>query len=371
MKRFGLAIMVLILGAGTLSGCDVTANKTALIYGKYQGELSALTYEQLQNKIAGDDNFIVFQTPNSACTCWTSFRDSILQPYLESNHIRVYTIAFAQFYDINNVKRDTFGITLSASSQTLAIFKDGNLKLMREYNSTHKIWSSADSFLAYINELVIKPTIIDIDLALLQTLYAQNNTFSILYYDEGSESTFLRREFLKQYSLKNYLTMNTLYSLNTNIEGIKLDIAGEFDDEQWQTFKDSYGLSSLNNSLYGWGDGFVPTFQYIEPDGVNTNGEIIKTQAVYLNDVLTPTSAPDTYQVVESFYSSARSSVLSYLSSFEGTKVLEGLIVTGADTQVIGTSTIWQQEKAALYHDPILKAFLDERLPLVTHKLDV
>ncbi len=367
MKRFGLALMILTLGAGMLSGCDAAANKTALIYGKFQGELAALTYDQLQDKIDGDDNFIVFQTPNSACTCWTSFRDSVLQPYLESNHIRVYTIAFAQFYDINNVKRDTFGITLNASSQTMAIFKDGNLKLVREYNTTHKIWSSADSFLTYINELVINPTIIDIDLAILQTLYAQNNSFSILYYDEGSESIFLRREFLKQYGLENYSAMNTLYSVNTNVEGIKLDIAGENDDEQWQTFKDVYGLSSLNNPVYGWGDGFVPTFQYIEPDGVSTNGEIIKSQAVYLNDVLTPTSAPDTYQVMESYYSSDRSSVLSYLSAFDGTKVLEGLVVTGSDTQVVGTNTIWQQEKAAVYHDPILKAFLDERLPLVTH----
>lgn len=367
MKRFGFTLMALVLAAGILSGCDANANKTPLIYGQYQGELVALSYEQLTAKINNDDNFVVFQTPSSACTCWTSFRDTIITPYIEDNHIRIFTVPFGQFYNVDNTKRDTYGITLSASSPTLAIYKDGNLKVMREYNSTHKIWASSDSFITYINELVINPTIIDITLENLNNLYIQTASFSLVYYDENSESTFLRQKFLKAYALDNSQTKNNLYALNTNVEGIKLDVDNDYNEGQWQAFKDAHGLSALNNVTYGWDNGFVPTFQYIEPNGVNTNGSVIKSQAVYLNDTLIDTESMNHFQIASSYYKTDRVSALTYLNSFTGTKVIEGLIIADTDTELQGTTRRWTFEKAAVYHDPLLRAFLDENLPKTTY----
>lgn len=361
MKRFGYIFSVLTLATTMLSGCDVNANKTALIYGKLLGELNDLNYVELSNKLDNGDNFLLFQTPNSNCTCWTSFRDSVLKPYIIENNIRAYTIPFAEFYS-NNVQRDTFGIALNSSSQTMAIYKDGIIKTMREYNSTHKIWTSSESFTTYINELLIAPTIIDLDLAQLQSLYTKEDSFSILFYDEGDASLYLKDNPLRNYALSHLNTMSTFYALQTNVQGIKLDDLGVYQEEQWQTFKDNYGLSTLNNQVFGYGDGFVPTLQYIEPDGIATNGDVIKAQSVYFNEVLANVATEGSYLVEDSYYTTERQSFLSYLDGFIGTSIIKGLEIPSSDTKLVGEQRIWLNEKAAVYHDPLLVAFLDYAL---------
>ena len=359
MKQIGYIFTALTLAATLLSGCDANANKTALIYGKLLGELNVLNYEELSDKLDNGDNFLLFQTPNSNCTCWTSFRDSILKPYIIENNVRAYTIPFAEFYDSENIKRDTFGIALNSSSQTMAIYKDGVIKTMREYNSTHKIWTSSESFNTYINELIITPTIIDLDLAQLQSLYTKENPFSVLFYDESEASLYLKDNPLKDYALAHLNEMETIYALQTNVEGIKLNDSGIYQDDQWQTFKDDYGLSSLNNEVFGYGDGFVPTLQYIEPNGGATNGDVIKAQVVYFNDLLANVEVDGSYLVEDSYYTTERQSSLSYLNDFSGTAIIKGLTIPSSDTKLVGEQRVWLKEKAAVYHDPLLAAFLD------------
>jgi hypothetical protein len=213
--------------------------------------------------------------------------------------------------------------------------------------------------------LIVFPTIIDINLSKFTSLYAQDLSFSVIYYDDEKESTYLRKNLLENYARENAGTMNVLYLLNTNVSGIKLKI-DDYDETQWQNFKDTYGLSSLNNATLGYGTGFVPTAQYVEPNGIDTNGAIVKAQSVYLNDVLTISSNPLVYEVTTSYYSQERVSALPYLSVSAN---LVGMEVPVADVDIDGENVTWKHEKAALYHDSLFRAFLDYSLPLTTDVL--
>ncbi len=369
MKRLGLLITALSLTATLLSGCDGNNKKAFLLFGTITNELVSLTYEQYSEKIEEKNDFIIFSTPNSVCTCWTSFRDSILMPYRQTNNLLIYTIPFLEFFDDDNLKRDSYGLDFISSAQTLGIFKDGRLIENRPYNSTHKIWDSKDSFSTFMEELIIMPTIIDINLTKLQNLYTQNSSFSVLYYDENAESNYLHENLLTNYARDNVGNMNNLYIVNTNVNGIKLT-ANAYDETQWQHFKDTFGLSEVNNADLGYNNGFVPSAQYIEPDGTNTNGDVIKAQTVYLNDTIEASDNPAIFEISSSYYSLVRESVLTYLSDFVGDKIIEGKEIPSEDVLINGENVIWENDKAALYHDPLFAAFLDYSLPQTTYVLE-
>ncbi|MFA5481078.1 MAG: hypothetical protein WC282_01660 [Bacilli bacterium] len=363
MKRLSLLLLSLFLGTAVLSGCDGNSNKTPLINGKMQGELVALEYSELATKIENEDNFLIFSTPSANCTCWNNFKNSVLASYIREHHVRAFTIGFNEFYDINNIKLDTFGITINSGHQTLAIFKNGQAKVVREYVTTHKIWTVRTSFEDYISELVITPTILDITLDQLNTIYSQTSSFTICFYDQESASSFLRQKALYQYAL-NHLTMNRLYLINCDAVGIKLNSSQVYDETSWSDFKDRYGLSTVNGLTFGYGAGVVPTFLYVEPNGIDTNGAIIKTAAVYLNDVLASEESEGTYAILDSFYTSERLPSLLHLDSYSQTKILKGMSIPLADTEADGEQRMWKREKAALHHDQLLNAFLNYSLPL-------
>ncbi|MFA5422000.1 MAG: hypothetical protein WC344_04395 [Bacilli bacterium] len=367
MKRLRFIIAISILPLALLAGCDGNANKTPLIYGALDGELKTITYDDFSHKVAAQQNFLVFSLPNSNCTCWTTFRDSILKPYLAAYRVEAYAIPYRQFFDDQNNQLDTLGMKINASSQSFGLYKDGVAKVAREYDSSLNIWKSKEAFFEYFEELVIAPTVLSISLTDLESLYEQAASFALVYYDESPESLFLRENMLRDYALANLENTKTLYAVNADVEGIKLNGEGTYQEAQWQAFKDKYGLSLINNAVFGYADGFVPTFQYIEPDGASTNGEVIKSQAVYLNDSLLAQAMADAYTIESSYYESERLSNLSYLDGFAGTSVLQGLSISTADTAVINSYRIWQYEKAAVYHDPLIAAFLDHHLEMVTH----
>lgn len=369
MKRFGLFTLTLSLATLTLVGCDANAAKTPLIHGAQNGSLTTISYEQLSAKVSGEENFIMFSIPKSNCTCWTSFRDSILKPYMSSKHLRVFIVPFMEYYDDDNQKLDTYGLTINSSSQSLGIYKDGQIKVSREYNSTHKIWQSVDSFAKYIDELTIAPSIIDITLASFSALYEQDKNFSVFYYDDSPESIYFRQNVIKPYGLSHLEQKVPLYGVYTEAIGIKLNQNGSYNAIQWEQFKDEYGISSVNNPTWGWGSGFFPTLQYVEPDGVNHNGAIIKAQTTYLNDILTETES-SAYQVVDTFYDASRVAALSYLASFSGTKVLTNLIIPITDVTISEATPVWTFAKATVYHNPLVNAFIDYAVSLSQFTLE-
>lgn len=369
MKRFGLSILTLTLAALTLSGCDTNGGKTPLLHGAFEGSINPITYEQLSDKISGQENFMLFSTPRSNCTCWTSFKDSILAPYIKEKNIRVFTVPFLEYYDDANVARDTFGLAINSSSQSLGLYKEGRNVLSREYNSTHKIWQSADSFAKYIDELIIAPKIIDLKLNALNSLYAQNDSFTVFYYDDGPESTYFRQNIIKPYAIAHLDETLPIYGVYVETIGIKLNQLSNYSPTQWEAFKDEYGLSSVNNPSFGWENGFMPTIQYIEPDSSNHYGNVIKAQATYLNDVLTETES-GSYQIVDSFYRQSRTDLLPFLDDYTSPKVLINQIIPASDVTIQDSSTIWTYDKAAVYQNPLINAFMAYSIPLSKYILE-
>jgi len=367
MKKLRIATLIAALAfTAVLNSCDGSANVTPLIYGQLGGGLVEIDYAQLSAKVEAEENFMVFSTPTGNCTCWANFRTSVLPPYLEENDVLAFYINFRQFYNVNNELLDSFGIDIYSDRQTLALFKDGEAKTVEVYDSKYAIWSERLAFEAYIDELITLPTIINVDEVQLEGLYAQTSSFAIYFYDEDVQSSFLNQRMLKDYSL-SHRQMSKLYAVDCNVSGIKLSAGGAYDETQWRAFKDDYGLSDLDNHARGYGAGVVPTFLYVTPNGVDKIDSVIATSSVYLNDILSTAPVDGEYEIADSYFASERLANLPHLAAYQDTKVLVGLKVPEADVVPDGDIVAWSSEKAAVYHDLLLMAFLDYSLPLATY----
>ena len=95
-----------------LVSCDLKV-KTPLIYGYLDGHKENITYQELVNKQDHLDNFLLFVTPEANCTCWTSFHNNVLTPFIKEHHLYIYTINYRDFFSKTNEPLHTFKIPIN------------------------------------------------------------------------------------------------------------------------------------------------------------------------------------------------------------------------------------------------------------------
>ena len=137
----------------------------------------------------------------------------------------------------------------------------------------------------------------------------------------------------------------------------KLDDEGNVNAEQWQTFKDDYGLSNKHNPVYGYNTGYVPTFLYI--NGYLTGAQYLSGCVVFNDTVVEQDSK---YVVTDSYYTSERLGSLTYLDSSVQTRILKGKTLGSKDVTVYpeyGNYVAWNHESAEQYHNVFVEKFLD------------
>lgn len=305
-----------------------------------------LTYAQLKEKMKNKETMLVVIFPGleSTCGCWITFQ-RVIKRYIENTNNKVYCINYFDMVASN----DTYGFEGYSDSPTFHIVHNESIIFKSSYkNDSHDIYTSENLLKQTVDKYVTSPSMYEISLNEIEEV-ANYETSRIFF----SRSTCGDCNYVIPNLLVPYFNSSTS---NERLYIFDMD-ALRSNQDVYQNFKDNYGLSYVGNETYGYGVGYVPTFQYLE------NGAI-KSAAVYFNDTVVKTGDGQ-YEVITSYYTEDRLNNLSYLkdSNVEN-KILEGLKLGSDDVFEIPmendeTYIGWHKEKAAKYHDPILTSFLD------------
>lgn len=359
-----LALLLAPLLMGGLAGCSSASSldKVAITFGRAYdsslNEASDYSVEQhfdeillsdLNSMVSDQKNFILLvYDKDSTCACWGDLSKKI-DEFMEDHDARIFSIQFS----LINGHEDDYGMSLSTGNNTIAIFEDGEVKYQYVTVSSGEPLSEGTAFEEWMMERVYFTNFNYISLSQLQALFKGEQGEFTVYFARSTcgDCTYVENHFLKDF-LSTPLK-NSIYAIDCDVAGIRYNEEGKYDEEQWTAFKDQYGLSSTINELYGYGTGYVPTFIRYLPSTGSDYALSVKDMAVYLNDVVDGESL----KVTSSYYDETRignNEFLEYVE--EGTaKVLVGQAVEASDIDENGK---WKKESAALYHDPLLTAFL-------------
>ena len=348
-KIFPLSLLTICLLTPLMSSCSQSSTPR-LTYGSLiaqdeyglggQGGYKS-SYIEIKERIKNKETMLVAVYPgeDSTCGCWTTFQ-RVIYRFIQNTNYKVYCVNTFDLWASN----DTYGFEAFSDSPTFHIIHNENIIFKSTYkNDDQAIYKSENALKEVVNKYVKAPAMYEIGLNEIDDI--ANKEKSTIFFSRGTCADC------------NYVIPNTLipyfnnHNTNDRLYVFDMDVLRNGDQTVYQQFKDEYGLSEKGNETYGYGLGYVPTFQHRE------NGEI-KYASVYFNDTIIKDN--EQYKVGTSYYTQNRINNLPYLvNAHVETKILEGLILDSEEVFEIDSYIIWSQEKAAKYHDPLLKAFLD------------
>lgn len=322
------------------------------------------SYAEVQKRITRGENFLLAIVHDEMCLCYQSWRDECLIPYVKKESANLILLKeeelTATYVDEEGKekKRNRFGIELGAYD-SLCLFEKGKLayqKFDAENTPFHDSYSAFADWIAARSE---KPTMFYIGSRDLDALYEGSDPF-LIYYGRGScsDCAAFESEFLLPYLEETPLSQKA-YLLDCDAPGIRFDETGKLAQEQWDAYKLSHGLAQADDNPQGYGQGYVPTVYFVEPDGKGTKvGSVIQGADVYRNDEYSVSKGSIT--ITASYFTAERLErpELRYLkaSSVE-TKILQGLSFALPDESK-GEYANYARGIAP-YHQAISKVFFD------------
>ncbi|HNX16621.1 MAG TPA: hypothetical protein PKO28_04625 [Bacilli bacterium] len=361
MKKSLLFIPILLLGSGLLTGCSLK-DRVQLTYGSYiQEDLVSLeNFSDLQAKMSGvskGENFLLATyLKGGVCSCWDNF-ETVLKRYIYEENVVIYKISNDLFNSNNQDDLDEWGLTkIAGTTPSLAVIQNGKVK--KEFiddNST--FFSKYIPFKEKIDQYVLAPNYYYVDQNILDDAIQNEDKLLVHYmWNFCPDCNYCAPEVLHPYSNKHTLKLKMYVIDIGSLTGYDPNSENPFENfdtsnEEYVTFLRDHHMSAAGDSTFGDRRGFVPTTQYWE-NGVLTDA------SVYFNDALTLVG--EQWTVTDSFYTEERKSSLHYLDGVK-TTVLKGLAIDADDvTPKQGNVTgSWNKDAAAVYHNPLLIAFLD------------
>lgn len=372
MKAKRLVLLPFVVFTTALSSCQKAESSfsiygpnggaTLLTYGTYLvhtiDDLKELNTDELSEKANAEEVFLlaVYQGEYSeTCHCWTTFK-SVVASYVDNYHEQIYLYnAHNQDETISDLKIKK----VSESTPMLYIFKGKEQIGFFSYSSKKNKNIFEDTTGKALNEkvhqVVGKPKMYYIDETKLDELKESSTKTVVMYMRNGcGDCKYTIPNVIIPYITNNYC--NSLYLFDMQYY---YDLAKYYDSEsslhyEYDRVKEKYQLTQKSNANHGYLNGVVPTFHCYQ------SGQIVGS-SVYFNDVISQ-KEDGSYYISDSFYSEDRlTSNRCY--AHVNTNVLKGMAINNED--VITTASgyaYWSQEKAALYHTPLLKAFLDVHL---------
>lgn len=271
MKRLlkNFVIISTIMGGVSLSSCSQKKqDKLFLLEREYKIETTkSLNFVDLKSKIENENSFILYISDPlcSACSIVSPFINS----YIKTNNAIIYSISTLELNTSNEYV--PYKVT-----PTLAFIKDGVLKEKIDYSSNEEVFSSSSSLAKFIDSKVDLSPQIEISEAQYDELISTKESFIILFrWSKCGDCVSMDSYFFDEYKKKHL--NNTFYSfeLSEKYEARDPDLKSE--DPNWKAFTKKVGLSKEGNDEFGYNNGVVPTFQYIEKG-------IIKDAVVVYND---------------------------------------------------------------------------------------
>jgi len=301
MKKIVKMMCALLLSVVAFSGCSCNKGDSKAALGI--GDVNATTYKDVSVEFFDDlvkskKSFIVY-VYSITCEGCGLFKP-IVEEVIEEKDLIIYAVQAKNISDSHKLAglKNTPGI---------GVFSKGEMIFKTTKSESPAYFTSKQGFEEFLNKYTYAPTMYYINLDQLDAKIDSDEKF-IIYYSRSScgDCSYLNNNFLKTYLQDNHNTKK-FYIIETDVEGIRFyndaepKENGTSDEQaayaQWQSFKDTHGLSSLNNPL-GHGVGYVPTIQYYEA------GEV-KDMLVYFNDFNTFTEVSGAYYVTidNSYYS--------------------------------------------------------------------
>lgn len=367
MKHLTLFLAPLLLLS--LGGCSSGPSVTPMDFGRLQPKdyaasdienmLTPLLYADLTSKVNNKENFaLLVYEQNNSCTCWKAGLAPTLKHYLSNNDFLLYAIDYRLF----SGQSSSFGLTLDASHETLAIFDDGVISEQKTSGGTDDSWATDfDTFATWMNARVTSSSMLYVTKSDLDGLFAGTDEFTLGFLRSScGDCSYLSHDFLEGY---NHETKQKLsYVIDCDQKGIRYNDAGEKDIDQWNSFKVRYGLAESSDPDFGYGEGYVPTFLHYNPaffsktQDSSKEADAVTDGAVAYNDTVTTTEGKST--VSDSYYTEERVAKLAFLTDVEipTGKVLKGLALP---VDAVDGNGYWKHSEASKYHNPLIKAFLD------------
>lgn len=334
------------------------------------GNVKVIGYSDLTGFV--DDrklSFVLFiGDVTTDCTCFSFFK-STLESYIQSTNAFIYAINPTEF---NGDGKKTYDLKISANqgNESIAIFESGILKYQRQRSGENDAWSNdAATFKNWINARVSFSSMLYIDVLQLEKIVVDASSFNGLdqctigfFRDRCGDCRYLSDHFLKNYNAsihaESYVIDCDVPGIHDPTDGTTAATAASM--AQWNEFKAKYGLAKSEATPFGFDSGYVPTFLHY------SNGDVDDAD-VYDNDALARGEKNSVYKVSESYWDGSRNhEFFSNLAKNEVTNFLtsaplQAIPESDVTQYVDGTETsyFWDHDKAAIYHDPLIKAFLD------------
>lgn len=328
-------------------------NTYNLTFGTYESDESVrISYSQLATKMDDEESMIVvtYQGETSTCGCWVGFKYAINE-LVKEEHYLIYKVHYKDFE-----KHDDFGMVMADDRPGINFVRNGKVvdSILYSTKEVDPLFKSKEALKQAIEKRCNKPAYYYVKPEDLDLKIKSDEKFIACYYwSSCGDCKFAFPNVLYPYADKNTLKI-PMYMVNLEVEGILLDGGvKDRENENYQNYLTAHNLNEISGHALGYGRGFVPTFQYYD------NG--LKDAAVFFNDGVEQIN--NEYVVTRSFYSKERVKNLHYLDGVN-TTVLEGLKLKKEDLNIYEDKGVvvyigWKQEKANLYHKPLLEAFLN------------
>ena len=311
------------------------SNKIILDFGQFNSS-EVTRIDNIEFQTLADDaklgNFMIIISSNT-CTCWREFKP-LIEKYIKNNNLICYEIPYNVFADL----APTYSMIVSSSTTTLAIFENGKVKytLKSGINEEMDDYKKLEKFL---DSTIEKPGCYLVNEEDINTIKNSDKS-AVIYYEKSGcgDCSYINPRMLRTY-VKNHKDMNPIYVL---------DCQSWVGKEDYQNKKDEYGLSSVNNPLFGYDTGYFPFFSYLE------NGKY-KSGCVIFNDEV------EGSVVTNSYFNSERVKNLEYTNT-----VIQGKELLDDDIKRFEENSFWKQDSAAKVYEPILNDFLNYYLPKTT-----
>lgn len=345
MKKLLLFLPLLL--CPILSGCNSSNTEiTQLTYGTLIEEsIIELSPQEFQTKVSYHENFLMTIYPdNSSCSCWDNFKRYLNQVMKDTTY-KIYSYPVSKV-EGNQTMKDMGGFYELLNSPSFYVVKDDKVAFSAKYNSNNPLFQSKDGFLSEIKKITRAPKLIEVNREQLDMKIAEAHA-TIGFVQANCPDC-------------NYVIPNTLipyFETHDFTENIYIfDIEPFIGQPEYAEIKRDYYLSDELNPQLGFDRGYVPTFQYYE------NGQL-KDADVYVNDrALTYDETKQCYHALLTYFTEERLQYLHYLDDVE-IKDLSKIDIPEGDTfEKLDGSHGWKNEAAAIYHDPIVLAFISTYL---------
>ena len=354
-KKFLLSFISLVASVSVLalSGCNKNAeeSKIALDFGVIRNkevtnikELKGLTYNELVSKVqVNKESFLLALYGVEECGCWIDYQ-KVLIDFVNNTNMDIYYISALDFIG----KDSDLGLYLVPSDlPSLAIFEAGTLKVQSVYlRDDRQMFKNYKNFQEFVDKYVIAPKMYYIEKDVLDSYISENKEFNLyIGRNECPDCNAINKDILLNWSHENKVTVNNpLYIFDIQQYYPNASSSDE-EKELYQSIKDTYGLSEVNNPTFGYSTGMVPTFQ-------RRKGNEITDMAVFLNDSLDREN-----KKVSSYFTEARVSQMNFLKDVKYLTILDGFALN--DEQFNNWRT-YRSEFYENYHHPIAKEFINK-----------